>query len=84
MNATKLTPEQFNARQFVQINFDLIVNELLECQSAKITRLLKNEKIFENLCLYLKDGNLVCFEYMQLCLKHLLLKAIEEMEQYFA
>lgn len=84
MKVTQLSVEQFNARQFVQINFELIVDEFQECESAKITRLLKNEKLFENLCLYLKEGNLVCFTYMQVYLKEVLLEFIEEMKQYFA
>ena len=84
MKVTELSIEQFNARQFVQINFELIIDELQECESAKLTRLLKNEKLFENLCLYLKEGNLVCFTYMQVYLKEVLLEFIEEMQQYFA
>ena len=84
MKVTELSIEQFNARQFVQINFELILDEFQECESAKITRLLKNEKLFENLCLYLKEGNLVCFTYMQVYLKEVLLEFIEEMKQYFA
>lgn len=84
MNVLELTQQQFNARQFVQINFELILDEFQECQSAKLTRLLKNEKLFKNLCLYLKDGNLVCFEYMQVYLKEVLLEFIEDMKQYFA
>jgi hypothetical protein len=84
MKVTELSIEQFNARQFVQINFELILDEFQECESAKITRLLKNEKLFENLCLYLKEGNLVCFTYMQVYLKEVLLEFIEEMQQYFA
>lgn len=83
MKVTKLTLEQFNARQFVQINFQLILDEFYECESAKLTRLLKNEKLFETLCLYLKEGNLVCFQYMQVYLKEVLLEFIEEMKQYF-
>ena len=84
MKVTELSIEQFNSRQFVQINFELILDEFQECESAKITRLLKNEKLFENLCLYLKEGNLVCFTYMQVYLKEVLLEFIEEMQQYFA
>jgi hypothetical protein len=84
MKVTELSIEQFNARQFVQINFQLILDEFQECESAKLTRLLKNEKLFENLCLYLKEGNLVCFTYMQVYLKEVLLEFIEEMQQYFA
>ena len=84
MKVTELSIEQFNARQFVQINFELILDEFQECESAKLTRLLKNEKLFENLCLYLKEGNLVCFTYMQVYLKEVLLEFIEEMQQYFA
>ena len=61
MKVKELSIEQFNSRQFIQINFELILDEFQECESAKITRLLKNEKLFENLCLYLKEGNLVCF-----------------------
>lgn len=84
MKVTELSIEQFNARQFIQINFELILDEFQQCESAKITRLLKNEKLFENLCLYLKEGNLVCFTYMQVYLKEVLLEFIEEMKQYFA
>lgn len=84
MNVTELTPQQFNARQFVQINFELILDEFYECESAKLTKLLKNEKLFENLCRFLKDGLLVCFEYMQVYLKEVLLEFIEEMKHYFA
>ena len=84
MKVKELSIEQFNSRQFIQINFELILDEFQECESAKITRLLKNEKLFENLCLYLKEGNLVCFTYMQVYLKEVLLEFIEEMKQYFA
>tara|TARA_R110000823_G_scaffold224823_1_gene352711 strand:- start:773 stop:1027 length:255 start_codon:yes stop_codon:yes gene_type:complete len=84
MNVQQLSIEQFNARQFIQINFELILDEFQQCESAKLTRLLKNEKLFENLCLYLKEGNLVCFTYMQVYLKEVLLEFIEEMKQYFA
>jgi hypothetical protein len=84
MNVEQLSIEQFNARQFIQINFELILDEFQQCESAKLTRLLKNEKLFENLCLYLKEGNLVCFTYMQVYLKEVLLEFIEEMQQYFA
>ena len=84
MKVTELSIEQFNARQFIQINFELILDEFQQCESAKLTRLLKNEKLFENLCLYLKEGNLVCFTYMQVYLKEVLLEFIEEMKQYFA
>ena len=83
-NRTRLSIEQFNAREFVRINLLLILDEFQECESLKLTRLLKNEKLFENLCLYLKDGNLVCFTYMQVHLKEVLLEFIEEMQQYFA
>lgn len=84
MKVTELSIEQFNSRQFIQINFELILDEFQECESAKITRLLKNEKLFENLCLYLKEGNLVCFTYMQVYVKEVLLEFIDEMQQYFA
>ena len=41
--------------------------------------------IFEHKTFYniFKDGNLVCFQYMQVYLKEVLLEWIEEMKQYF-
>ena len=75
---------EFNARQFVQKNFELFLDEFMLCESTKITKLLKNEKLFEALCLHLKKGNLVCFSYMQEYLKQVLLEFINEMQEYFA
>jgi hypothetical protein len=54
------------------------------CQSTKLSKLFENDQLFESLCLHLKNGNLVCFTYMQEYLKEVLLEFINEMQEYFS
>ncbi len=75
---------EFNARQFVQKNFELFLDQFMVCQSTKLSKLFENDQLFESLCLHLKKGNLVCFTYMQEYLKEVLLEFINEMQEYFA
>ncbi len=79
-----LTPLEFNSRQFVQKNFDEILDSFMKYESRKLTKLFQDDALFEKLCSYLKDGNLVCFTYMQTYLNELFREFAKEMQQYFA
>ena len=79
-----LSPLEFNSRQFVQKNFDLFLDALMLCDSKKLSKLFESDELFECLCLHLKNGNLVCFTYMQTYLNELFREFAKEMQQYFA
>jgi hypothetical protein len=79
-----LSPLEFNSRQFVQKNFDLFLDALMICNSKKLSKLFESDELFEALCLHLKNGNLVCFTYMQTYLNQVLREFAKEMQNYFA
>lgn len=79
-----LTPLEFNSRQFVQKNFDEILDSFMKYESRKLTKLFQDDALFEKLCSYLKDGNLVCFIYMQTYLNEELNNFAKEMQHYFS
>jgi hypothetical protein len=79
-----LSPLEFSSRQFVQKNFDLFLDALMLCDSKKLSKLFEVDELFENLCSHLKNGNLVCFTYMQNYLNEIFKKFGKEMQQYFS
>jgi hypothetical protein len=54
------------------------------CNSKKLSKLFESDELFEALCLHLKNGNLVCFTYMQTYLNQVLREFAKEMQNYFA
>lgn len=79
-----MTTLQKNSEKFVELNYELIINEIYEIESNKLNKLLNNDLLFENLCNYLLKGNNVCFIYMQLCIKEKSNEFYKEMQNYFA